>query len=150
MKNKLEVSFYHLTKLSLLKAGPKLIEKIYYSKQRLLVLLENGELLKSLDELLWSYSTKHFIAHGTLQDPHPEDQPILLGLDAENKNNATIAMAMGKVDLDSLHLNRYLYMFEGESPEQLEFARNKWKFYQAKGSEITYWKQDDSGNWEKK
>lgn len=149
-KNK-EVSFYHLTTSSLLKAAPKLIEKIYYSGLRLIVLPDNPSLLQSIDELLWSYSTKHFIAHGTSNDPYPEDQPILLTMQPNNLNKAQISLAMGSVDLDSMEeVERKLYMFESDSPSQLEYARSKWKNYQDKGIKVNYWRQDDSGNWEQK
>ena len=150
MKNKsCEISFYCLKTLPLNKAAPKLIEKIYYSKQRLVAIAETEEMLKSIDDGLWVYSTKHFIPHGTLADEHPSDQPIYLTTKIENPNNASIVMALGKVDLDDFAADKYLYMFDGNQPDQLEFARNKWKLCQASGHSLTYWQQNIDGNWEK-
>ena len=151
MKNNAsEISFYCLSSLPILKAAPKLIEKIFYSKQNLVVVVENEGMLKSLDDVLWSYSTKHFIAHGTMNDPHPEDQPVYLTTEMSNPNQATIIMALGLIDLDGISSNKYCYMFDGNNPAQLEFARNKWKQGKKQGSNIIYWQQDELGAWEKK
>ncbi len=150
MKNSAnEISFYRLSTLPLLKAAPKLVEKIYYSKQNLVVIVEKEAMLEPLDNILWSYSTKHFIAHATLNDPYPEDQPVYLTTKLENPNKATIIMALGSVDLDALEPCKYCYMFDGNDQEQLEFARNKWKQYKALGSNIIYWQQSEDGSWEK-
>ena len=144
-----EVSFYRLTTLPLLRAAPKLIEKIYYSKQNLVVITENPEMITPLDQGLWSYSTKHFIAHGTFNDPHPKEQPIYLTHKIENPNNASLIMVLGRVELENNLANKYLYMFDGNDKAQLEFARNKWKEYQKQGISSTYWQQNESGSWEK-
>ena len=101
MKSKsCEISFYRLTTLPISKAAPKLIEKIYYSKQRLVVIAENEVMMKTLDDGLWVYSTKHFIPHGTFADEHPSDQPVYLTTKLENPNNATLVMALGRVELE--------------------------------------------------
>lgn len=151
MKNNLsrEISFYRLTTLPLAKAAPKLIEKIYYSKQNLVVVCENETIMRTLDDGLWVYSTKHFIPHATLLDEHPSDQPVYITTKLENPNNANIAMALGKLDLEDFSPEKYLYMFDGNIQDQLEFARNKWKSYQNQGHHLTYWQQNSDGTWEK-
>ena len=143
-----EVSFYRLTTLPIIKAAPKLIEKIYYSGQKLVV-IGNETLVKNLDDGLWAYSTKHFIPHGTFSDPHPSDQPVYLTSHLENPNQASIAMALGVVKLDEVKVDKKLYMFDGNDKEQLEFARNKWKSYKTAGVPIIYWQQKIDGTWEK-
>ncbi len=147
--NNNEISFYRLSTLPLIKAAPKLIEKIYYSKQNLVVIVESEAMLEPLDNILWSYSTKHFIAHATLNDPHPEDQPVYITTRLENPNQASIIMALGSVDLDIMGPHKYCYMFDGNNQEQLEFARKKWKQYKAQGNNIIYWQQSEDGSWEK-
>ncbi len=150
MKNSpIEISFYRLTTLPITKAAPKLIEKIYYSGQRLIVIAQESNLLKSVDDGLWVYSTKHFIPHGTEADEYPEDQPVYLTTKLENPNGADIFMALGKVDLDQVKASKLLYMFDGNIPEQLEFAREKWKSYQNSGHSLVYWQQNMQGAWEK-
>ena len=150
MNNSLpEISFYKLTALPILKAAPKLIEKIYYSGQRLVVVAEQEDLLQSLDNVLWSYSTKHFIPHATFQDPHPNDQPIYLTHNMENPNNASIVMALGIVEITNIVANKHIYMFDGNDKKQLTFARKKWQSYKKQGNSIVYWQQNAEGSWEK-
>lgn len=150
MKNStVEVSFYKLTTLPIEKASIKLMEKIYYSKQKLVVIAENEKQMKAIDDFLWSYSTKHFIAHGTCNDQYQEDQPIFLSYKLENPNKAPIAMALGEVDVDSLHTNKIIYIFDGNNQKQVDFARTKWKSYKDKENcKAIYWQQNLQGNWE--
>ena len=148
MNNNLpEISFYKLTALPILKAAPKLIEKIYYSEQKLVVIAEQEDLLQSLDKLLWSYSTKHFIPHATFQDPHPSDQPIYLTHNMENPNDATITMVLGIVELNNLITDKCIYMFDGNDKSQLAFARKTWQAYKKQGNSIIYWQQNAEGSW---
>lgn len=147
--NAMEISFYKLTTLPINKAAPRLIEKIYYSGQRLLVVAENEELMRSLDDGLWAYSTKHFIPHGTFSDEYPADQPVYLSTKIENPNKSSIAMALGSVELDDAPVSKLLYMFDGNIPEQVTFARKKWKSYQNSGHALVFWQQNFKGAWEK-
>ena len=150
MKNKdCDISFYKLTTLPIHKAAPKLIEKIYYSKQNLVVISETEEIMKAVDDSLWSYSTKHFIPHGTYLDDLKEQQPIYFSLKFENPNNSNLIMALGEIDLDQIEANKYIYMFDGNNKKQLDFARNKWKYYQKQNNNLTYWNQRIDGSWEK-
>ena len=144
-----EVSFYRLTTLPIIKAAPKLIEKIYYSGQKLVVRVQDEVMIKNIDDGLWAYSTKHFIPHGTFLDAHSNDQPVYLTTKIENPNQATIAIALGIVKLAELQTSKKLYMFDGNNKEQLEFARNKWKLYKSQGIAVIYWQQTIDGTWEK-
>lgn len=143
-----EVSFYCLTKTSISKAVPRLIEKIYYSGQRLVIITEDEEMMKTIDDGLWVYSTKHFIPHATLLDEYQSDQPVYITNKQENPNKATIMMAIGGANIEQ-DTNKIIHFFDGNDKDQLGFARSKWKLYKAKGYSIIYWKQKDDGAWEK-
>jgi len=150
MKNNLiEVSFYKLTTLPIAKAAPKLIEKIYYSNQKLVVLTENEEMMKTIDDGLWMYSTKHFIPHATIDDDHKQDQPVYITTKYENPNDAKIFLMIGLADIENISAEKVFYMFDGNQPDQLEFARKKWKSYQKSGNILTYWQQKMDSTWEK-
>lgn len=146
--NPCEVSFYCLTILPIPKAAPRLIEKIYYSDQRLVIITEDEEMMKTIDDGLWVYSTKHFIPHATVSDEHPADQPIYITTKQENPNEATIMMSVGKAEIEQ-DAEKIIHLFDGNDKDQLAFARKKWKAYKAKGYTIIYWKQGDDGGWEK-
>ena len=154
MKNNMkEISFYKLTTLPILKAAPKLIEKIYYSKQNLVVIVEDSSTLESLDNVLWSYSTKHFIAHATANDSQPEKQPVYLTSGFENPNQAKLVMAIGEVNIDEFVADKYFYLFDSNDKGQLSFARKQWKMlnqkYKDQECTIVYWQQNEEGSWEK-
>ncbi len=144
-----EISFYKLTTLPIIKAAPKLIEKIFYSGQRCTVLVQDSIMQKTIDDGLWAYSTKHFIPHATSEDEFPEDQPVYITTKLESLNNSTIFIALGNIDLDQANVSKLVYMFDGNIPEQLEFARNKWKSYQNKGHSLVYWQQNLQGAWDR-
>jgi DNA polymerase-3 subunit chi len=40
-------------------------------------------------------------------------------------------------------------MFDGNDPEAVQSARDRWKTYKADGHSVTYWRQTDRGGWEK-
>ena len=145
-----EISFYHLTALPIQKAAPKLIEKIYYSKQKLVVICPNEELVKTLDDGLWAYSTKHFIPHGTCEDEHKDRQPVYISYKLENPSQAEIIMTIANVELDSLDASKILHLFDGNDAKQLEFARARWKYYKQNKAKLTYWQQKIDGSWESK
>jgi DNA polymerase III subunit chi len=152
MSNKIsEVSFYNLTTLPIHKAAPKLIEKIYYSNQKLLVITPDNDLLKMLDDGLWAYSTKHFIPHGTDMDEFCDQQPILLTTKKTNLNHADIIMTVANVELENLTAKKILHMFDSNVKEQLDFARQKWKILQQhQDISLVYWLQKEDGSWENK
>ena len=144
-----EVSFYHLTSSSLEKALPKLLEKIYQQELRTVILCENEQLIPIMDDLLWSYSTKTFLAHATHLDPMPEQQSIYITNKEENPNNASILISIG----ESLPhywqaFDKYLDIFSSNNEQELQSARERYKKLKEQGHIIKYWKQDDKGGWE--
>lgn len=146
---KLETSFYKLTTTPIEKAVPRLIEKIYYSGQRIVILVENNEMVKTIDDGLWAYSTKHFIPHATHLDEHSDEQPVYITSKIENPNNASIGVIIGDVDYRKLLVSKLLFIFDGNVADQLELARKRWKIFQEEDHELIYWQQKIDSSWEK-
>jgi DNA polymerase-3 subunit chi len=42
-----------------------------------------------------------------------------------------------------------LEIFDGNSDDAVAAARTRWKAHKDAGHELTYWKQDEGGRWEK-
>jgi DNA polymerase-3 subunit chi len=40
-------------------------------------------------------------------------------------------------------------LFNGDDPEALEMARARWSEASAVGAEVTYWKTNEDGRWER-
>lgn len=144
-----EISFYHLRHTPLEKALPKLMEKIYASKKRAIILAANEQAVEALNQLLWSYSTKTFIPHGSHQDGFIEEQPIFLTHREENPNDATLLVVTdGRTPTSLKQFERCFDLFDGTQPESLQAARNRWKQYKTEGFPLTYWQQTEKGGWE--
>ena len=50
---------------------------------------------------------------------------------------------------DPTGFERVVYLFDGHDNAEVEAARARWKRDKDSGHELTYWKQNASGGWEK-
>lgn len=146
----MEASFYHLTSSPLKKALPSLLEKAYENNMRSLVIC-NAENIKQLDDDLWTFSPTKFLPHGTEK---PEIQPVFITdkITDKNANNGrqVLAITNGAEYDGSQSFEKLLDMFDGNSDEQLNAARKRWKLYKDAGYTLRYWKQDEKGAWSEK
>ena len=136
------VDFYHLSSSPLERVLPSICEKLLAGGERLVVVADE-ELLRRLDEQLWTYGRDSFLPHGRQR---PEAQPILLSTEPEAANGArNIALADGLWREEAVGFQRAFYFFDGSS---LDGARNAWRALRGKeGVESRYWKQDERGKW---
>lgn len=143
-----EVYFYHSAKFPVEKTLAKLVEKIYGLKQNIVIYCQDPTLVSIVDDLLWSYSTKTFLAHATLSDPLPEKQPIYITHKEENPNNSPILISLGE-DTPTFYSNfeKYITIF-GNSDDEISAARARYKVLKNQGLGIKYFKQNDQGAWD--
>ena len=136
------VDFYHLTASPLERVLPSICEKVLASGERLLVVAE-PDLLRRLDEQLWTYGREAFLPHGR---DRAESQPILLSAEPEAANGAVnIALADGVWRDEALGFARAFYFFDNSS---LDVARGVWRSLRGKAEvQPRYWKQDERGKW---
>ncbi len=145
-----EIAFYHLTVSPLERALPRLLEKTLEARKRAVILCASAERLDFLNGILWTTGKASFIPHGTAKEGFPEDQPIWLTLKDENPNGAHFLFLTDGSKSPSLSsFERCLDLFDGNDEEAVLKARERWKFYKEQGHTVTYWKQNESGGWEK-
>ena len=145
-----EVGFYHLQKWPLERALPRLLEKVVESGRRAVLLTGSRERTEALDELLWTYNERSWLAHGTVRSGYPEAQPIFLTETEDNPNQADVLLVIdGLRPAFALEFDRVLDMFDGRDEAAVAAARERWRDYKAAGAAITYWKQTDRGGWER-
>ena len=84
----MRISCYRTIREKLPKAFCMLAEKCYNNGIKVFVYTNSKEYILELDEILWTFSKKQFIPHGTIYDPFPEKQPILIGSELKNLNNS--------------------------------------------------------------
>lgn len=145
-----EIAFYHLTTSPLERALPRLLEKILQTKKRAVILCGSQERLNLLNETLWTLGKLSFIPHGSTKEGYGEDQPIWLTTQDENPNGAQFLILTEGIESPSLPTyERCLDLFDGNDEEAVTQARKRWKNYKEQGYTVTYWKQTESGSWEK-
>ncbi len=146
-----EVLFYHLERSPLERVLPELLEKCLERDWRVIVQAESRERVEALDASLWTYSEASFLPHGTDYQDNPQDQPILLTIEKDNKNDAHIRFLVDGADTDDVSgYIRAIYMFNGREEDALNTARKQWKAYKDSDHELTYWAQNETGKWQKK
>ena len=146
-----EIAFYHLEKLPLERVLPKLLEKTLAADKRALVLAGSEDRVEALAGHLWTFEEGSWLPHGTARDGSPEDQPVWLTANDENPNGAQFLFLTDGATSDHVDgFERCFELFDGADSEAVEAARGRWKSYAEAGHELTYWRQDGDGRWEKK
>ena len=147
-----EVLFYHLHNQRIEKVLPALIEKSLERGWRVAVQASSGERVEALDAHLWTYSDDSFLPHGTDREPEAATQPVLLTVNEQNVNEATIRFLIDGVTLppDAEAYQRIVLLFDGDDPDAVAAARMRWREAKDKGFELTYWQPDENGRWQRK
>ncbi|MDH4440623.1 MAG: DNA polymerase III subunit chi [Rhizobium sp.] len=146
-----EVLFYHLTESKLEDALPPLLEKSVERGWSVTVQTRDAERRDALDAHLWVYRDDSFLPHGTDEGAFPARQPVLLTVQPDNLNAASVRFLVdGAEPPEALDYERVVFVFDGYDALQLEAARGQWKKLKAGGHSLTYWQQTPEGRWEKK
>jgi DNA polymerase-3 subunit chi len=150
-----EVLFYHLERQSLEDVLPGLVERSLTKPWRVLIKCESADRVAAIDNLLWTYDEQSFLPHAQAGDGDPSQQPVLLTVENENANNASVLFLVGDAQppdwnsTDVALFSRVALLFDGRDPEALSSARKAWAEANAARHEVTYWKQSATGKWEK-
>ncbi|CUW38718.1 DNA polymerase III subunit chi [Magnetospirillum sp. XM-1] len=146
-----QIGFYHLTRLPLEQALPKLLEKALAAGFRAVVLAGSSERVEALNDRLWTFEPDSWLPHGSARDGEAAMQPIWLTHVDENPNQATIlVMCDGAASETVGGYQRGLDLFDGNDPDAVEKARERWKRWKALGHELVYYQQTERGGWEEK
>ena len=144
-----EVLFYHLESQPLEQVLPLLLDKTLQRGWRAVVQAKDDERLKALSETLWTWREDAFLANG--HEKNAEHQPIWLCCDDETPNGAQIRFCIdGTTAAAPENFERTIYMFDGNNEDAVAHAREQWKKLKDTDLDITYWRQDANGRWEKK
>lgn len=147
----MEIRFYHLLRQNELQVLPAMLQVALSRGQKSVIKFSDEAHMAQADDYLWSFAADSFLPHGTVNDAAPARQPVYLTTQDENPNNASVLFLCGGA-LSSIHdqFDLCCEMLDGHNPDGLAAARARWKEYQKKGYEVTYWQQSERGGWEKK
>jgi DNA polymerase-3 subunit chi len=150
----MEIWFYHLTRQPLDRALPTLLVRSLERGWRAVVQATSEERVAALDEWLWTYSEESFLAHGVARDGDFENQPIFLTTGPDNPNGAKVRFFIEGAEIEPVvaidaGYDRCILMFDGNDEVELQGAREQWRALKARGQNLSYWRQNDNGGWEK-
>lgn len=148
-----ETLFYHLERRALEDVLPGLVEKSLERGWRAVIKTESSERSDALDNLLWTYDDSSFLAHAQPGDGELKRQPVLITVEDENPNGAQILFCVGGTEPSDWgglsSLARVVMLFDGREQASVERARAAWKKAKDAGHDVTYWKEQSSGKFEK-
>lgn len=143
-----EVRFYHLTRTTLERALPQMLEKTLERGQRAVVLAASRERVEALTAGLWTYDDRAFLPHGSAADGHAAAQPIWLSDQDERPNDADVLFLTESARSERLGDYRLcVLLFDGTDTDAVADARQRWQALKDDGHAVTYWQQDEQGRW---
>lgn len=146
-----QIGFYHLLRLPLEQALPRLLDKALAAGHRVVVLAGSAERVEYLNGLLWTYDPESWLPHGSARDGDAASHPIWLTDRDENPNGADVlVMCDGAASDRVADFTRCLDLFDGNDTHAVQAARERWKRWKAEGHQLVYYQQSPSGGWEEK
>ena len=147
-----EMLFYHLQGQKLEGVLPGLLEKSLERGWTVIVQGSSEERIEALDAHLWTYRDDGFLPHGTWREADAGAQPVLLTVNDDNPNGATVRFLIdgAPVPADAGAYQRIVLVFNGEDEDAVTAARSLWSEARAKCFAVTYWQPDVQGRWSKK
>ena len=144
----MQVDFYHLTQVPLERALPQITDKVLATGGRLVIVAGDAAQRARIDQLLWTYAPESFVPHGQAGGEDDTRQPVLIAAAPEAANGARhIALVDGVWRDEALGFDRAFHFFDEDA---IAAARVAWKgLADREGVERNYWKQNESGRWEK-
>jgi DNA polymerase III subunit chi len=130
---------------------PTLLEKSLERGWRVVVQAASEERVEALDAHLWTFRDDSFLPHGTWREAESFAQPVLLTVNADNPNGAAVRFLIdgATVPEDAEAYQRIVLIFDGEDPDAVAAARDRWREAKAKGFDVTYWQTDEAGRWQR-
>ncbi len=84
------VEFFNLDKVGVQPVAALLHLCAKHIKRKVLLLCEDQRQAAHLDKVLWSYDPESFLPHGLATEDDAAHEPVLLGTDLKNPNNAKV------------------------------------------------------------
>ncbi|MDX1924273.1 MAG: DNA polymerase III subunit chi [Rickettsiaceae bacterium] len=144
-----EINFYEVTNDNFEKVVCSLIEKCYKTGINTLVHTEDEGMQEILNKMLWTFSQKSFIPHGSILDERIEDQPVLISHKTENFNQSKLLVMVAGAYMNPEEYERVFIVFFNQSEVQKNLARKIYQDLKAQEHNICIYKQNITGTWDK-
>src|SRR6202166_1660526 len=123
-----EFLFYHLKGQTPEQVLPALLQKSLERGWRVVVQASSDERIEALDAHLWTWKDDAFLPHGTWREGEAAEQPILLTVNDDNPNGASVRFLIdgAAMPADAAAYQRIVLVFDGDDPDAVETARARW------------------------
>jgi DNA polymerase-3 subunit chi len=157
----IKISCYKTIQEKLPRAFCMLAEKCYHNAIKIFVYTNSKEQAVELDKVLWIYSRKQFIPHGTIYDQFPEKQPILIGAELRNFNNSSsmiivnadenkiLSILSPNEGFDITICERLFLLYDHTISISSQDLQNIISKSSLRDSNFEYYSQDDNNSWQK-
>ena len=147
-----DVRFYHLQRSRLEDALPVMLRRTLEREARAVVRCSTPERLADLDEALWTFDDAEFIPHGHDEIGFAEQQPVWLTTGLDNPAAGTYLFVTDGASTDGFEAFEVCcVLFDGRHESAVIEARQRWSEIKGQDAvtELSYWKQNQRGGWEK-
>ena len=146
----MEYWFYHLEHASIEAVLPQLLEKTRTKGWNALVKMSETR-LPQMDKYLWSYRDDSFLPHGRDDEPMSERHPISLSSTAVTSGAAECVFLLDQSETELIAtVERCIIIIEGQKADSVSFERARWTSLKELQANMSYWQQNDRGEWHKK
>lgn len=146
-----KVRFYQLAAMPLEKALVGIVGKAWNLGFYICMLANSAHHARWLDDMLWRVPHDSFLPHGQWHRPDPERQPILISLEPDDRNKASIVvLAAPKLVADPHRFDMIIDFVQGQDPTATDASRHRYRHYLQMGCNMEYWTQTPLGGWQKK
>ncbi|MEO5376290.1 MAG: DNA polymerase III subunit chi [Magnetococcus sp. DMHC-6] len=143
--------FYQLGLSTLEYTLPRLLAKIWEAGRKSCLVASSQQQALWLDELLWREPKEGFLPHGRCDRPNPELQPVLICLQAEDINGASVVLDLGDRVLENpARFDMVIDFVVGSDPQSVAASRLRYRAYRQLQCQMEYWVQGEGGKWEKR
>lgn len=150
MRKMTEVLFYHLERSTLSEVLPTLLERSLERGWRAAITCPESAALEALDTTLWTAREDSFLPHGIAGGKQDAQQPILLSMDEATGNDPQILFLTHGAEAQAADkFTRVVDLFDGNDMQAVDAARDRFRQMREAGHDVTYWRQSESGKWEK-
>ncbi len=121
-----------------IRATANLVAKAYAQGRRVRVLTPDAQTTKTLDAMLWELPADGFLPHVALSSPLASQTPVIIDHVATHDGVADVLINLSSTPPS--FFARFERMFEivGQDDELAAAGRDRWKYYKARGYEMTH------------
>ena len=119
-----------------------LTEKLYKSRNTILICCKDYENVKIIGDFLWAYRDDGFIPHSLEKEDQVSVYPILITskIDKDYKHNTLLALNGVLVEeKDCQKFSNVYYFFDNQENKEKENARIMWKNFVSQNVVCKYW-----------